>query len=214
MRILGQRKILKTRFHLDLSKKECSNAIYAAYKNQVRIKGRNLILDNDTTNHIIKAAQWLRNPSYPGLLMRGDVGNGKTTLMHAIIDFIEFYTEMNDGYSSRSVVKFYTAKQIARMVTTEEGRKSYENLIKTPMLAIDELGEEPPNVMVYGMIYEPLKDLLQERYTNRDFTILTTNLKSSKLQEVYSRRVMDRFMETMEIIDFTNPSYRQRKDNN
>lgn len=209
MQMLGQRKILKTRFLLDLTEKECSNGLYASYKNQVLINGRNLILDEDTKCHIQKAARWLIKSSYPGLLMRGDVGNGKTTLMQAIIDFIEFYTELNDGYSNRKTIHFYTAKNIARMVATEEGRKEYEKIIKVPMLAIDELGEEPSNVIVYGMVYEPLKDLLLERYANRRFTILTTNLKSAKLQEVYSKRVMDRFLEMMEIIDFTNKSYRQ-----
>lgn len=140
--------------------------------------------------------------------MRGDVGNGKTALMKAIINLVSFVTEEVDGYSARKEIRFITAKEISRLMTTEEGRNEYNKMVSTPMLAIDELGEEPAEVMVYGMIYQPLKELLLERYGKQLFTMITSNLTVVKIKERYTHRVTDRFREMMEVINFTNNSYR------
>ena len=44
------------------------------------------------------------------------------------------------------------------------------------MLAIDDLGTEPVEVMDYGNIITPVINLLTKRYEAHLFTIVTTNL--------------------------------------
>lgn len=125
-----------------------------------------------------------------------------------MINLISYATEEVDGYSRRKEVVFKTATDIARMVSSDNGKEEYRKLVKTPMLAIDELGEEPTEVMVYGMIYEPLKELLLERYSYQLFTVITSNLTSNEMKKKYSQRITDRFREMMKIVNFANPSYR------
>lgn len=207
--MLGQRKISKRRFNLDISEQECANGIYAALKVEVANRNRRLIFNDSTKEHILHIARWLVDgDGKPGLMLRGYVGNGKTSLLLAVINLVGFITEEAGGYSNRKEIVFRTAKEIARMMTTEEGRNEYSKLVRTPLLAIDELGEEPAQVMVYGMIHEPLKDLLLERYSRQLFTIVTSNLKSAQMEEKYSTRITDRFREMMEVVNFKNTSYR------
>lgn len=147
--------------------------------------------------------------SKPGLMLRGDVGNGKTSLMRAIRLLVSFVTEQAKGYGNRMTIPEWSARKIALLCGDEQGRKEYRNLIEEPLLAIDELGEEPSDVISYGMVYEPLKDLLLERYNKQLFTIVTTNLTRDKIEAKYSKRIADRFSEMMCIINFTNSSYRK-----
>ena len=81
------------------------------------------------------------------------------------------------------------------------------------MLAIDEVGEEPAEIISFGRVYTPVRDLLVERYKRQKLTIIATNLVNTKdnpqLTEHYGARVVDRLREMMKIITFKNPSYRK-----
>ena len=82
------------------------------------------------------------------------------------------------------------------------------------MLAIDDVGEEPAEVISFGMVYTPIRDLLEERYSRQKLTIITTNLVENKSKEIfqisshYGERVVDRIREMMKILTFRNASYR------
>lgn len=92
--------------------------------------------------------------------------------------------------------------------TGKERKGGIKKLFTSEMLGIDDLGEEPKEVMSYGMIHTPLIDLICERYNRQLPTVITTNLNTDQLSEKYGKRVGDRFREMVEIITFTNPSYR------
>ena len=53
------------------------------------------------------------------------------------------------------------------------------------MLAIDDLGKEPAEVLSYGNVLSPVVDLLEYRYQHQLFTAITTNLTAAELQEKY-----------------------------
>lgn len=172
---------------------------------------RQFILDDDTRSHILQAARWIIDPEgKPGLMMMGLCGNGKTTLMRAIARLVEFLTEEAFGYSRRKTVKLVTAKEIARICGSngEDGRQ-YESLFSDSMLGIDDVGTEPAEVMYYGRLYTPLIDLIGDRYDHQRFTIITTNLTKEEIKDHYGERIYDRLKEIMEIIVFTNNSYRK-----
>lgn len=88
--------------------------------------------------------------------------------------------------------------------------KDFIRLSRTEMLAIDDLGTEPTEVMDYGNISYPLIDLLTQRYELQLFTIITTNLTGQAIREKYGDRIADRLNEMMERVGFDNPSYRSK----
>lgn len=176
---------------------------------EVANRRKELIFDDETKNHIEQVARWLIDANgKPGLMLMGLCGNGKTTMMRSLARLIEYVTEATVGYSKRTVMPMCSAKEIARICAADKDRKDFKDLFRVEMLGIDDLGEEPKEVMSYGMIYTPLIDLICERYNRQLSTIITTNLTKEQLSEKYGIRVYDRFKEMLSIITFTNPSYR------
>lgn len=178
---------------------------------EVAFRKKELILDDATKTHIQQVAKWLTDKNGKmGLLMLGLCGNGKTTLMRSIARLVEYVTEATSGYSYRTTMHVYSAKEIVRMwVSTENEREEIKRLSCVKMLGIDDLGEEPKEIMSYGMIFTPLTDLILERYNRQLTTIVTTNLTKKQLAEKYGSRVYDRFKEMFEVLPFTNASYRK-----
>ena len=68
------------------------------------------------------------------------------------------------------------AKAIAEIGADDRRRNQYQRLKSAPLMIIDELGEEPPEVVVYGRVLTPVRDLLEERYRRQQITIVATNL--------------------------------------
>lgn len=183
-------------------------------KAEVEHRGDVFNLDADTRDHILEAAKWLINPNgTPSLLLCGMYGNGKTTLAKAIARLIGFVSEHELGYGNRKEVKMFTAKDICRMCSAsekfEDQYDKYARLFKEPMLIIDDLGEEPREVMVYGMIHTPTIDIISERYAAQKMTIITTNLNTDEIGAKYGARIYDRFREMVTSIVFENESYRK-----
>lgn len=178
---------------------------------EVANRRRTLSFDEATKAHIAQVAKWLTDTDgKSGLMLMGLPGNGKTTMMRALARLIEYVTEATVGYSKRTVVGVYPAKELARMCAASQNeRKEYEALVMQDMLGIDDLGEEPKEVMSYGMIYTPLIDIISERYNRQLATIITTNLTDKQLSEKYGPRIYDRFREMVDTVTFINPSYRK-----
>ena len=208
--VLKNERVSRGRFSLEIPEKDAANGIYAAMKAEVEYRGGVFTLDEDTRSHILAAARWIINPdATPGLMLCGLYGNGKTTLAKAISSLIGYLTERENGYSYRKTMRLITAKNICRLCAAGEK-------FKEPMMIIDDLGEEPREVMVYGMIHTPIIDLISERYASQRMTIVTTNLETDDLKEKYGPRIYDRFQELLTPIVFENESYRtkRRKDSN
>ena len=188
-------------------------------KAEVQSRGMSFGFDADTRAHILTAAKWLTNPnSTPGLWLCGLCGNGKTSLAKAIAWLIGFLSEREFGYSKRKVMPLYTAKNICRLCAASEKFKEqyneYARLFTEPMMIIDDLGEEPTEVMVYGMLHTPLIDLISERYAAQRMTIITTNLQTDEIKDKYGIRIYDRLNEMVTSIIFENDSYRTNPSDN
>ena len=76
------------------------------------------------------------------------------------------------------------------------------------ILAIDDLGTEPREIIEYGNVLSPIIDLISYRYEHQLPTIITSNLTPQQISEVYGKRIGDRLKETTEIVPFLNGSYR------
>lgn len=143
-----------------------------------------------------------------GLLMCGVPGNGKTTLMRAISNLINLF-ELKDDYSQALFVRTLDAREIVRL--SRDAFDQYRKTSQMPMLAIDDLGLEPAEVLDYGNVLNPVIDLLSTRYNDQLFTLVTTNLTGKQIREKYGDRIADRFNEMMDVIIFKTSSYRGKK---
>ena len=205
-RYLLLRKTTTVRFRLPVTTQSCYEAITIAYANEVASRGGSFILDINTSDHIKRAAEWLTDekPKY-GMLLCGQCGNGKTTLVKAIDKIVRFMTN-DKSYDEQKFIKIVDAKEIVHLAKCDD--KAYKALCNTEMLAIDDLGIEPSEVLDYGNVLNPAIDLLTYRYNEQLFTIITTNLTPKQIREHYGDRIADRFNEMMSRIVFNNSSYR------
>lgn len=210
IRQLEAQKTTRNRFSLELPVEQIANGILASICAELSARGHELDLTEDMKRYILEASQWLGNPEgKPGLMLKGLYGNGKTTMMRGIGRLIEYVTEQTNGYGARMTVNFKTAKEIAEYCITDKGRADFKKTLDLPMLAIDDLGEEPKEIISYGMVYTPMIDLLSHRYDRQLFTIVTTNLTSQEIEAKYTKRIRDRFREMMFTIHFKNDSFRK-----
>ena len=177
----------------------------ASYMAEVEYRHRKFSENPELSKQIAKAARWLVTQDRFGILLCGVPGNGKTTLMLAIRSLIN-YLDMTDSYNEKMSVTRIDAREIARL--NKDDFAKFDRIRSKKMLAIDDMGLEPAEVMDYGNILNPVVDLLSYRYDEQLFTIVTTNLKPEEIRQKYGDRIADRFNEMMERIIFYNSSYR------
>ena len=165
------------------------------YSNEV---GDGYVADYDTIRHLRAVAEFMTQPQRSfGLALCGTCGNGKTTLMRAVQKMHRALGNRTCSTSTTRIVNHIRA-----------GREIPQEFYNEPFLCIDELCNEPARIPHYGDMLTPVKDLLEHRYANRLFTIVTTNASPSVLEQWYGERVRDRFREMFKKIDFTNASFR------
>lgn len=206
--LLLQRKITKPRFRFPLTKEQAYDVLLAAYKAEVEYRHREFIADRHCLASISRLAEVLtsENPKF-GIMLCGTLGNGKTTLLYALCSALHYLNALSLFEENMGIV-ILGAKDIAAQ------SKSYERFREIrsyPMLAIDDMGREPKEVLDFGNVLSPIIDLLEYRYHEQLFTIITTNLNSEEIKERYKARIADRFNEMLEVIIFEDGSYRSQK---
>lgn len=211
-RLLGQQLTTPiARFKVEMDTRDLANGIFASCQALVRRRGKEIIPSDEYKLYIYRAAQWLTDPrSKTGILFRGATGNGKTTLMDAIDCLLRFIFEKS--YSTSDEPRFTSfrceAKDIAMLVRTEEGQAYFRKICSHSFLCIDDFGDEPSEVISYGMVFNPIYDLLKYRYQRMLPTMITSNLTSDQIEKQYGIRMRDRLREMVVTVDFTNPSFR------
>ena len=178
-----------------------------SYALQVEVEslGFKINVDDSLNKRLSEIGRWLADESETGLLLYGNVGSGKTTIMDAISNLFSCkgiqHKGVNIGFKRLESVELY---QMYKFKYTE-----FEEIKKCPLLAIDDFGIEPVYINVYGTDISPISELLYHRYQNRLTTIITTNLAVEDIRKRYGDRIADRFNEMMHSVLFANQSYRQ-----
>jgi len=205
-RLFVTQKRTKERFSVPVETGQAEVLLLAAYRAQVQCRGFALQADDETMEHLNKAARWLIGQGRTGLLFCGGCGNGKTTLLRALRDVIAMMTS-NESYEERRVLRIATADEVVRI--SRQGDQAWRDFRRVPLLAVDDVGEEPSEVMDYGNVSQPMVRLLCYRYEEQLPTLLSTNLTPKELREHYGARVADRLNEMMDKIIFKQSSYRR-----
>lgn len=189
-------------FRLDLEAEECAQMLSVAYDEEVKARGREMVMDDATASHIRKVSRFLTEdtPRF-GFILMGTCGNGKTTLARAVRSLLAVLLE-----DERRGAQWVEAKEIARMAKADA--RELQGIRRAGVLIVDDLGEEPAEVLQYGNALNPAIDLLTARYNERLYTIITSNLTPDDIRTKYGARIADRFNEMFDRVIFENPTYR------
>ena len=195
------------RFRLPMTKEQAYQLLLAAVRGEVEYRARRFDLNDAVKSYADTIAEWLTGDSSKfGLLLCGNVGNGKSTFVKA---FQQLLNQLNLGSEyNRNDWKIRIVDARSAAYLCKPDYKEWEELGRLPMLAIDDLGTEPLEIQDYGNIMSPMVDLLTRRYDKQLFTIVTTNLMPKEIRPKYGVRISDRFNEMMVKIQFENDTYR------
>lgn len=180
--------------------------LLACYQAEVCLRHRDFIPSEELDSQLSQIVSWLTNPqAKPWMVLCGKCGNGKSTMVKALRQLFSFYPQKDPRDNQQMGLVIKSAKDIS-LACREEG-KDFMSFISKPMLAIDDLGIEPGEILVYGNTITPLVDALTYRYEEQLFTVITTNLTPAQIRKQYGERIADRLNEMTERIVFKNDSY-------
>ena len=205
--ILLQRKIMKPRFMLPISAEQAYDCLLAATMAELEYRHRSFYENDDAKAQLRQMARWLTSGSSKfGMLLCGECGNGKSTLLKAFQQLLNILAiPIPDGHGNYGI-QITDAKYVANLARTDNS--AFLRLSQKDMFGIDDPGTESQEVMDFGNVVTPVIDLLTKRHDEQLFTIITTNLTPKQIREHYGDRIAERLNEMVEKIVFTNNSYR------
>jgi len=204
---LRQRKPSRESFKLPFSISDAKEALISAVQVEVEYRKGRFVKSEALQQQAGQMAAWLTSDhAKSGMLLCGKCGNGKTTLVRAFQSLLNILNIRNDYYNTTWGIRIMEARDITHLCKTKY--QEWQRLCHVQMLAIDDLGTEPTEVLDFGNVLNPVVDLLTKRYNEQLFTIITTNLTPAEIREKYGDRIADRFNEMMEKIIFKNDTYR------
>lgn len=215
MSAIRNRRTTADRFRFNMSEQDALDLLTAHYMFEVEARHNKAQLDENTIGNLRQMAHYITKPNPKfGVMMCGTCGNGKTTLMFALRSTIAFLKDRGhfDQYRNASSPYFDFELRIVdarEVIEIYKDRTRYADLRSERLLAIDDLGKEPAEVLDYGNVTNPLIDLLEYRYLYQKFTVITTNLDAKQIRVKYGTRIADRFNEMLDVIVFDDITYRR-----
>ena len=190
-------------FKWEVTKETAKMVISSFYALEVHKRQKSLVKSNDLAVVIDKIAEHMTNPKKAGLFFVGGVGCGKSTMMYALR---EAHNYLYPSHKDIGIV-IKDATDIVMQVQKQSATLDYKGM--EDMLAIDDLGKEPTQVMVFGSTIQPIVEIFESRYSRMLPMLITTNLETKQIAEKYGKRIADRCNEMFQVIVFPQDSYRR-----
>lgn len=152
-----------------------------------------------------------------GLLLWGDIGTGKSTMLRIIREFCSIIRPRTDG--TRYYFRIDNVIDVCAAYADESidgGYRGIRRYIDSPRQAFDELGSETVPTGRYGNFENVMQYIFQSRYDNRhhQFTHATTNLTVEQIKDVYDERIYDRFKEIFNFVALRGKTFRKNTQKN
>lgn len=218
-----KRKRTVNRFRLPYTDEQVYTMLYQSCRVEVEKRHR-AFEDTDAYKHHLKdIASWLTSDSSTfGLFLCGGAGNGKTTILKALQNLVN-YLRSDERYGDDSIFPtkgfiIINAKELVLLSKAYNNPSrdniadvgKYKRMRDIEILAIDDLGTEPKESLHYGDFVTAAIDILSYRYEEQFCTLVTSNLAANEISQYYDERIADRFREMMHIVNFsTEQSFRK-----
>lgn len=149
------------------------------------------------TPAIVATRKWLtEKPASWALVLRGDVGSGKTVAGHFA---------MFEAAKAGKSVKLRKTGEILRLSGFGEGADELKSLKRVGLLVVDDFGSEPLNDWGRGLLTE----LLDARYEASAATVITANPTWEQLKERLGQRLVDRLRHGGKLVELGGLSLRR-----
>ena len=190
-----------------MTEQQVEDTLLAAYQAEVEFRHREFVMNDSIRSYIRQLSQFFTSDGKKfGLMFCGVCGNGKTTLLYALQSAINYLRNCGVLEDKKIGISIVDAKEVAQYA---KDINRFKELKSREMLAIEDMGREPTEVIDFGNVLNPVVDLLEYRYNNQLFTAITTNLEAKQISTKYGKRIADRFNEMLEVIVFKNATYRK-----
>jgi len=156
-----------------------------------------LNLTPELQTNVADVAEWLVNGENSCLILFGNLGNGKTTLMEAVDDMLSMQNYQQIITSAQNLCTFYS-DHLGQM----------GDIYDLPILCLDDLGSEDSDIIIKGARINPIVGLINQRVSSQRGIIITTNLSREGILEKYGSRISERFTEESTWIPFNEGSFR------
>ena len=143
---------------------------------------------------------------FDNLLLYGDTGLGKTYVCHAIAKEL-----LDRGFT----VLYLTAPRLVRII--EKSRNFYEDqsensgilkaVDEVDLLILDDLGTEVMTVITIASLF----DIINHRLVTKKPMVISTNLDQTGLTEIYTERIVSRFIASYQFVKFFGKNIRISK---
>lgn len=148
-----------------------------------------------------------------GLLLRGDIGTGKSTIMQILNRYSHFTRGKTKGGYPVGGFRIDSASYIANSYSMrgKDALELYTYNSGTPrMICFDELGREPMPAKYFGTELNVMQYIFQCRYELRHeaLTHATTNKTISEIQRLYGAYIADRINEMFNVVELNGSSRR------
>ena len=198
-----------SRFFLNMNENDIFTMLFRAYYSEVGKRGDTREINEIRTKQLQSFATALSKPTN-GILIKGGVGNGKTTLRRAFCTTMKYLDEKGVFAEDMRMAKkrfdpyLVGAVELSRIAGNDE---KYNDIKSKMVLLVDDIGKEPKEIQSYGNIINPIEELIEWRSERQLFTIMTTNLDNTLLQAKYDLRTIDRLATFSQIV-WRGTSYR------
>ena len=140
---------------------------------------------------------------YKGIVLAGNIGCGKTSLMSAFLNTLEIIAE-----DLRIVIKH--TKPVELTEIAKQGR--LEDYTKG-ILDVDDICREATSTKVFGNVIKPMVDLIGRRYYTSHLTFGTTNFTPEIINHYYGSFTADRLFSLCNYIRLDGQSLRPVQSN-
>ena len=194
---------------LPMDNREIKNTLYAFYKREVEKRKNEFVFTEEIKKNLSVVGDFLTTETrFYGLFLPGSIGNGKTTMLKAIRDLLVYLADTNQirFCEGDKYPRFISAREMANVAKTPT---DFRALKDTRYLLIDDLCEEPTEVVSFGNSIYPFTELIEYRYENLLPTFISSNFGAADISDKYgNQRIGDRMKEMFKIVSFKEESFR------